>query len=227
MSISATQPAERASEPEVTHRKSDSALETLRVITWRDPLVDSLGFDPRSAYVEHLWLPVIGPTSTWLLRRLTARLEQSESGLLIDLEDTARVLGLGARPGRHSPLARAVTRCVTFELARWQGTTTLAVRRMLPPLARRHLVRLPSELQQLHDQWTANKRRTGSLDRHRLRARRLALGLVALGDPFDGAEAQLMGWGVHPSLAHDAVSWARARPTWPVAEPDSTIRTVS
>lgn len=227
MSICAPQPAAPDSEGSVTHHQASSPTSTLRVISWRDPLVEAFGFDPRSSYVERLWLPVIGPTCTWLLRRLAALLERSETGFILDLENTARALGLGGRQKRDSQLARAVTRCATFELARWQGAGTLAVRRMLPPLARRYLVRLPSELQEVHDQWTTAQRRTGSLDRQRLRARRLALGLVAMGDEFDTAETQLLRWGVHPSLAHDAVTWARVHPAWPMTEGNHGMRPVS
>jgi hypothetical protein len=34
-------------------------------------VVDTLGFDPRSSYVED-WLGILGPSTTWLLRRLAA-----------------------------------------------------------------------------------------------------------------------------------------------------------
>ena len=36
----------------------------IRVLPWPDPVIDSLGFDPRTAYVERFWLGVLGPTST-------------------------------------------------------------------------------------------------------------------------------------------------------------------
>lgn len=225
MSVSVPRPVQEVTAP-ARRDGEDLDPQTLRVVVWRDPLVESFGFDPRSAYAEQLWLPLIGPTCTWLLRRLAAGLERSEQELTIDLGATARALGLAARSGRNSPMARALQRCVTFELARWRGEGTLAVRRMLPPLARRHLVRLPPELQDAHDRWTATQRHSGSLDRHRLRARRLSLGLVALGDAFDGAESQLVRWGVHPSLAHDAVAWARSQPGWPVTDADPGLRLV-
>ena len=31
---------------------------------WLDPVIDELGHDPRSAYVETFWLPVLGPPTT-------------------------------------------------------------------------------------------------------------------------------------------------------------------
>lgn len=37
-----------------------------------DPVVDRVGFGVMEAYVELVWLPVIGPSATWMLRRLGA-----------------------------------------------------------------------------------------------------------------------------------------------------------
>ncbi len=36
---------------------------TLTITPWPDPLLDTLGHDPRSLYVETFWLPTLGPTS--------------------------------------------------------------------------------------------------------------------------------------------------------------------
>lgn len=181
----------------------------VRVVPWTDPLVDTLGVDPRSLYAEQFWLPVIGPTATWLMRRLATRFDRSSEGFTLHLEDTARALGLGGRHSRHTPFARALGRCVSFELARWQQLDTICVRRMLPPLARRHLVRLPPALQESHRHWTAGAIAPSSLGAQRRRARRLALGLVALGESLDRAEDQLVRWGVHPALTDEAVVWAK------------------
>ncbi len=42
----------------------------ITVKPWVDPVVEAHGFSPRSPYVETCWLPVLGPTATWLYRRL-------------------------------------------------------------------------------------------------------------------------------------------------------------
>lgn len=182
---------------------------TLHVVAWPDPVVEALGVDPRSTYAEHFWLPLIGPTATWLLRRLAARFDKAQEGFTIGVDETARALGLSGRRSRHSPFARAVGRCVRFELARWCDRETLAVRRALPPLARRQLCRLPPVLQEAHRRWTVSALPARSVEVQRSRARRLALGLVALGEGLEGAEGQLLRWGVHPALTGEAVRWAR------------------
>jgi hypothetical protein len=144
------------------------------------------------------------------MRRLAAGLDDDPAGFDLDLADTARALGLGGRSGRHSPFRRALARCVTFEVARREGPTTLAARRRLPPLPRRHLLRLPETLQEQHVNWMVPNRSSAVLEDARRTARRLALGLLAAGEGRPEVELQLVRWRVHPALAHEATQWAWA-----------------
>ena len=77
--------------------------ERLRIVPWLDPVADPHGVHPCSRYVELYWLPVIGPSTTWLIRRLSYGLEMHPSGLNIGLVETARSLGLGERMGKTLP----------------------------------------------------------------------------------------------------------------------------
>ena len=79
-------------------------IPTVSVEPWPDPVIDELGHDPRSAYVERFWLPVLGPSTVWLLRRLADQLDRQPDGFELDLVDTARCLGVGMRGGRNSPM---------------------------------------------------------------------------------------------------------------------------
>jgi hypothetical protein len=136
------------------HRVLPVGIEgTLTIVPWPDVVIDALGHDPRSPYVESYWLAVLGPSTTWLLRRLASRLEAEPHGFSLDLAETARSLGLGMRGGRHSPFVRALGRCVSFELARPQSSDSLAVRRRVPPLNRRQVLHLPESLQDSHRRW--------------------------------------------------------------------------
>ena len=36
---------------------------TVMVVPWHDPIVEAVGFEVRSQYVELFWLNVLGPTS--------------------------------------------------------------------------------------------------------------------------------------------------------------------
>ena len=114
-----------------------------------DPLVERYGFDARSPYAETYWLGVVGPSAMWALRRLTAWLAAEPAGFELPLGPLGRELGLGVGVGRHAPLVRSLARLVVFDLARITDVA-LAVRCTVPPLAQRHLTRLPAHLVDLH-----------------------------------------------------------------------------
>ncbi|MHB1508633.1 MAG: hypothetical protein ACYCST_18145 [Acidimicrobiales bacterium] len=179
----------------------------LRIEAWTDPVVDELGYDPRSSYVETYWLPVLGPSTTLLLRRFATFLDDVPDGIDLDLEELARALGLGERFGVNAPFARTLKRCVDFQMAEWRGGA-LAVRRHLPPLARRHLRRLPESLQSRHAREIEAAFQSTVSDRLRLHGRRLALSLLDYGEDRAAAEQQLMRWAFHPVLASECASWA-------------------
>lgn len=180
---------------------------TLVVVPWHDDVVDAIGFDPRSHYVELFWLNVLGPTATWLLRRMVTGLDEYPGGYELDLAQTAGALGLTFTPGATNPFARSVHRCVMFGGAQ-PVPGGLAVRRKLPPVSARQLARMPEYLRANHDAW----RRTGVTDAaHELhRARLLVEAMRAAGDPPDAFERQLLGLGISPSAAMQAAQWLNA-----------------
>ena len=170
------------------------------ITPWIDPVVDDSGFDPRSRYVETYWLGVLGPTATWLVRRLVAGLEQSPDGYELDLRATARSMGLGFHPGKNSPFARSLDRCVMFGVAH-RTVAGLAVRRRLPPVSLRHLRRMPEELRADHDRWV---RHTITLD-ELTRAHQLACVLHDTGDETWIVEHRLVALGISDVAAAEVV----------------------
>lgn len=122
---------------------------SISVSGWIDPPVEAIGHDVRSSYVELFWLGVLGPSSTFLMRRLAVGLAHSPEGFQLPIVDTAQSLGLGTPVGRQSPFIRAMHRCCQFRVARWEGDV-LQVRRKLPPLRPGQLSRLPESLQAAH-----------------------------------------------------------------------------
>jgi hypothetical protein len=205
-----TASAETASVETASPQEQPAGIEVIHVVGWPDPVIDRLGYDPRSLYVETFWLGILGPTCTWLLRRLAAGLDDDPDGFDLALADTARALGLGDRLGRQSPFRRALARCVGFAMAQQQGPTTLAVRRRIPPLPRRHLDRLPASLQESHARWLVPTRSSPLLEETRNTARRLALALLSSGKDRPEVELQLVRWQVHPAIAHEATQWSWA-----------------
>lgn len=126
---------------------------TLMVGSWPDELVESLGFGPRSSYVELCWLGVLGPTSTWLYRRLAVPLLGVDE-YLVDLVDLSVSLGLGEGIGRHSRLMRSLGRLMAFDAARWSGDALL-VRRALAPLTVHQAQRLSTSVRLAHERLMA------------------------------------------------------------------------
>ncbi|MGB8858212.1 MAG: hypothetical protein WCC60_03100 [Ilumatobacteraceae bacterium] len=177
---------------------------TVMVVPWHDPIVDAVGFDVRSNYVELFWLNVLGPTATWALRRLVTGLDRYPLGYELDLAETAGMLGLAYSSGTSNSFGRALQRCQLFGMTQAVPGGGLAVRRRVPPVATRHLSRMPTQLQVLHRQW---QRRDCSLDDLE-RGRALAEVMVASGDDPEVVERQLLAVGVSPAAAIEATSRA-------------------
>jgi hypothetical protein len=168
----------------------------VRVTPWVDPIVDRRGHDPRSGYVELFWLGVLGPTATWLLRRLVAGFDHHPAGYELDVPATARALGLSVAKGAASPFARAVKRCVMFGVAH-DVSGGWAVRRRLPAVSQRHLERLPDDLRAAHTRWSHATVDLDTLER----GRALALAMIESGDDQSMVEPQLIAVGVPPPAA--------------------------
>lgn len=182
-------------------------LENLRITTWSDPIIDRLGYDPRSLYVEKFWLGMLGPTTILLLRHCAQSLEESPEGFELHFNATAAALGLGSKVGRAGPLARSLARACRFSVVRSLSLTEIEVRRRLPPLTNKQVSYLPPRRQHEHAMFIAGQLQLNDETATR-RARRLALGLVECGDAIDAAELQLGRWRFHPLIAADAVRWA-------------------
>ena len=181
---------------------------TLTICPWPDAVLDTVGHDPRSRYAEQFWLPTLGPTALLLLRHLAAKFDGSPRGIELVVADTSRSLGLGDREGSSSPIVRSLARLETFDLACSDGHTTVAVRRNLPPVNRRHLRRLPASLQADHAAWAEARLAEPPLAEARRRARCLALALMEQHDDADHAEHALASMGFHPAVSSEAVRWA-------------------
>ncbi|HEV8297464.1 MAG TPA: hypothetical protein VGQ20_09205 [Acidimicrobiales bacterium] len=129
----------------------------IRIEPWPDPVIDQVGHDPRSIYVEWFWLSVLGPSTIWLLRRLVAALDHQPDGFDLDVSECAAALGLQTNAGRNAIFLRTLHRACQFHLARRIDASTLQVRRHIPPLTRGQVLRLPPSLRDAHDRWLADE----------------------------------------------------------------------
>lgn len=128
----------------------------LSVIPWRDETVEGLGFPTRSDYVEWFWLPVLGPSATWLMRRIDFGFDDYPTGYVLDAKITAQSLGIAASGEVGTIFARAISRLVMFGVAQ-TAHESLAVRRVLPPVSQRHLDRMPAHLRAAHPNWLSTR----------------------------------------------------------------------
>jgi hypothetical protein len=185
---------------------------TITVKPWHDPVVDVLGHDPRSRYVETFWLPTLGPTAVLLLRHLADRFDRNPEGVELTVADTSHALGVGQRDGASSPIVRTLRRLVQFDLACEDPMSDLiAVRRTIPPVAARHLRRLPTDVQAQHAEWAEPQGDEAPLAAARRRSRRVAFTLLEQGDDADHVERVLHSMGFHPALCHESAHWAHQR----------------
>lgn len=177
--------------------------QTVMVLPWHDPIVDAVGFEVRSQYVELFWLNVLGPTATWTLRRLVTGLDRYPLGYEMDLSETANMLGLAYGVGTSNSFTKALQRCVLFGVSQ-QVPGGLAVRRKVPPVAHRHLARMPDSLRDMHEQWQRHEYSLSDLQR----GRTLAEVMLSAGDDPEVIERHLLAVGVSPAAALEAVTLA-------------------
>lgn len=127
----------------------------LIVEAWPDPVVESVGHDPRSAYAHEFWLPSLGPSVMAVTRKLIERLESAGGPTTVDVIELAASVGLSGHIGptgltRSSRIVATLGRLCQFGLAEAHnaadGTTLFRVRTAWAPLTRRQAERLPAHL---------------------------------------------------------------------------------
>jgi hypothetical protein len=131
---------------------------TLNINPWPRPTPEA--HRPQSDYAERFWLPVIGPSSLWLLRWVQRELEDRRREgqyvpFTVGSDELALRIGLGAGTARQSPLRRSLMRLETFELGRRLDESVVEFRTTMPSVSTRQLERMPVELRREHRAWCA------------------------------------------------------------------------
>ena len=109
----------------------------LVLVADRNPVLETLGHDPRSAAAEAAWLHRLGPSAMCAHRRLVALLEVVGDGHAVPLQALANDLGPPGETGRSAKICRTLTRLVHWGIATPRGEA-LAVALALPPAQRLH-----------------------------------------------------------------------------------------
>ena len=191
---------------------ADTVPEPRRLLVrpWEDPVLDHQGHDPRSAYTETFWLPLLGPSATFLARKLASGLELDPSGFTLPADDAARSLGLGAKEGKRSPLNRTLGRLAQFRLVHLDGDDVVLARRRYPGLSRTQVSKLTPALREAHEAYRAAELKAPALPAMREQARTLALTLLQVGESPEEVEAHLRRLRFHPALVRESTVWAIA-----------------
>ncbi|MEM9035764.1 MAG: hypothetical protein AAGA99_18525 [Actinomycetota bacterium] len=181
----------------------DFRTDRIRVVPWDDPGADPIaGHDPRSRYVERFWLGILGPATTLFIRRAATELDRAPNGWWMDVEATARSLGL-VSTSKHAPFQRALGRACTFGHAKALDPSMIAVRPRVRELTTNQLSRLPEELQREHARVTAPGPQISAIEPDR--AAELARTLLQLGEPIEEVDAQLARWQIDHGTRQQAV----------------------
>ena len=181
-------------------------VQIANILPFTNPSEDSDHFDPRSEYAETFWLPVLGPSTMWFMRKMADRFDHEPDGFEIDLLETSHSLGITGSGGRNNPFYRALNRAVSFHMGRTVDATTIAIRRVMPQLHQGQINRLPPRLQGQHAAVVAELPRVRAEEL--VRAHRVALTLFEMGDSPDDVESQFIQWGHGAFLAKEAVDSA-------------------
>jgi hypothetical protein len=128
----------------------------MEITALRDPVVETHGHRPGSAYVEHVYVGVLGPSATWLWQR-TARIATTRPSTAVDMVDLAASLGLGQGLGPNAAISRTIARLAWYDAARRAGDT-LAVRLALPDVPLRRHARLSISARFAHQRLAAASR---------------------------------------------------------------------
>lgn len=189
-------------------------VDVVRILPIVDSQRDPNYFDPRSNYAENFWLPILGPSTMWLMRRFADRFDYESDGFDLDLLETSHALGIAGKNGRNNAFHRALSRAVSFQMGHAVDDTTLAIRRFMPPLHHGQIRRLPPRLQKKHGRTI--ERLPYQQAEELARAHKLATALLAMGDSPDLTEQQLISWGHGANSAKDAVdqAWKERARNW-------------
>lgn len=185
-----------------------SGRTTALIIPMADADFDTAGFDPRSHYAETFWLPILGPSTLWLMRNIAQRFDAEPDGFTLDLHDASSALGIRSKGGRNNAFHRAIGRIVSFNMGRTVDDATISVRRVMPALHSSQIRRLTPRLQKLHHETI--RTRVEDREEDTLRSAKVAMTLLRLGDSPDLVEQQLVSWGIEPTTANESVNRAWA-----------------
>lgn len=178
----------------------------------KDPIIDTLGYDPNDEYCERFWLPILGPTAFLLLKRIIIALELSPEGFHLNIGESSQALGLGLRIGKNSPVMKSLNRYCVLGLGKHNGGASYVIRRSLPPLSNRQIRMFPDFLNEEFQQWLKENDAFSPRDRSKDRALKYANTLIKINACFENPKLLekiqfcLIDRGFKPSVTNEVLS---------------------
>ncbi len=122
----------------------------LELRTWTDPPGGGIGVDPRSPYVDHFWVPAIGPVAVCMAQLLIRTVNRESAGLVVALTDLATRLGVGVGETGLAALGEALHALEAAAVVQLAEDGSVLVRSELPYLGPTELAHLPQTLRATH-----------------------------------------------------------------------------
>jgi hypothetical protein len=108
------------------------------------------GVDPRSRYVDHYWIPTLGPTAVCLARALMRMIARRGETVEVQVEHLAAVLGLRPDGDVNGELRAAFRRLDDADIVVVDPEGGLLVRGQFPYLTEEQVAHLPAPLVEAH-----------------------------------------------------------------------------
>jgi hypothetical protein len=120
-------------------------------LTYRALAVQHEHMDLNGDYLEYVWLPIIGPTATFIVRRFGRLLGEPDQRRRASVGRAALAAGIGVgdKGGRNSPLMRALDRLERFGFID-RDDLHISVTPVIRPVSAQMLDRLPGPSLAVH-----------------------------------------------------------------------------
>ncbi len=162
-------------------------------------------FFAHDPYIETFWLPLLGPTATWLMNDLCLRALIQQDSFSLQLNEISLRIGIGSREGSSSPVMKQLSRlCQAHVLYRHGENEYLVPRTIEPP--RTEMFYKLKEHKRLHHKLWMTRLLDSPAETQRRRIRALVTRLEMMGFNAPIISTTLLATGLHPSIIGEAIA---------------------
>lgn len=159
-------------------------------------------YDP---YIETFWLPVLGPTATWLMNELCFQALTSSGSFTIPTHEMSLRVGTGSREGTSSPVVKQLSRLCQAHVVYRYSQSEYLVPRTIEPVKKPLILKLSDEQLARHEKWM-DRLQTSPAETQKKRVRALVTRLEMMGSSEATISTALLSTGLHPSIIGQAIA---------------------